>query len=360
MAPLTHASPKTGIPAVFGVVFGVFFDARRGAWQAGGVTSPSAASAGHISVLASEVVRALAPALDTVAQGVLVDATAGLGGHTAALLGGCRPRLAVLLDRDRDALALASQRLADAQCPTQFVHAPFSQIQHRLEDLGVSHVAAILADLGVSSIQLDRIDRGFSFRGDAPLDMRMDPTRGPTAAAVLAEIDARSLARLLREFGEEPDAPRIAAAIIKLRPTTTRELAEIVRDAMSGRQRRKLGLRINPATRTFQALRIHVNDEMGELDRFLNDAPELLAVGGRLAIITFHSLEDRRVKRRFRELSSPPPLPHNLPVTEAERPRARFSTVKEFARGATATPDELDANPRARSARLRVLQRDLP
>jgi len=324
------------------------------------VTSPSAASEGHISVLASEVTRALAPALDALPQSVLVDATAGLGGHTFALLQQTQPRLAVLLDRDPDALALATQRLADASCPTQLLHAPFSTISQTLAAIDVDAVAAIVADLGVSSIQLDRIERGFSFRGDAPLDMRMDPTRGRTVAEVLETIETPALAKVLSEFGDEPDARRIAAAITKIRPTTTASLAQVVADAMSARQRRKLGLRINPATRTFQALRILVNDELGELDRFLEDAPQLLTVGGRLAIITFHSLEDRRVKRRFRALSSPPTLPHNLPITEAERPRARFSLVKEFARGLTATPDELEANPRSRSARLRVLQRDLP
>ena len=324
------------------------------------MTSPSAASEGHISVLASEVTRALAPALNALPQPVLVDATAGLGGHTFALLQQTQPRLAVLLDRDPDALALATQRLADAPCPTQLLHAPFSTISATLAAIDVDAVGAIVADLGVSSIQLDRMERGFSFRGDAPLDMRMDPTRGQTVAEVLATIETPALAKVLSEFGDEPDARRIAAAITKLRPTTTAALAQLVADAMSARQRRKLGLRINPATRTFQALRILVNDELGELDRFLEDAPDLLAVGGRLAIITFHSLEDRRVKRRFRTLSSPPPLPHNLPITEAERPRARFSLVKEFARGLTATPAELDTNPRSRSARLRVLQRDLP
>jgi len=324
------------------------------------VTRASSASAAHVSVLAAEVARALAPAIVAAPEGVLVDATAGLGGHTLRLLEETRPRLAVLFDRDADALAEAQRRLADAPCPIHFVHAPFSSMTEELAKLGVESVAAIVADLGVSSIQLDRHSRGFSFRGDAPLDMRMDPSRGRTASEVLADIDARALSRVLADYGEEPDAKRIAAAIVAARPTTTKALADAVSNAMSARQRRKLGTRIHPATRTFQALRIHVNDELGELDRLLVDAPSLLMVGGRLGVISFHSLEDRRIKRRFRELSTPPALPPNLPITEAERPPALFSLASGFSRGATPTPEELDANPRSRSARLRVLQRDLP
>ena len=319
------------------------------------------ATPGHVTVLGAEVARALAPALAARPDGVFVDATAGLGGHTKALLELARPARAVLLDRDADALALAQQRLADAPCPVDFVHAPFSALAAELAALGVHTVAAIVADLGVSSLQLDRIERGFSFRGDAPLDMRMDRSRGKTAAEVLAEIEVGPLTALLRELAEEPDAKRIAAAIVAARPTTTSALADTVANAMSARQRRKLGTRIHPATRTFQALRIHVNDELGELDRFLADAPPLLAVGGRLAVITFHSLEDRRVKTRFRDLTTPPPLPPHLPIPESERPRPRFSSVPEVPRtGLLPAATELDANPRARSARLRALQRDLP
>lgn len=323
------------------------------------MTSPIAAADAHVSVLAREVARALTPALVAAPQGALVDATAGLGGHTATLLQHAQPKVAVVFDRDADALALAKQRLADAPCPIRAIHAPFSSLADELDAVGVDTVAAIIADLGVSSIQLDRIERGFSFRGDAPLDMRMDVSRGSTAADVLAEITPSALARMLSEYGEEPDARRIAEAIVRARPTTTSALTRVVTDAMSARQRRKLGVRINPATRTFQALRIHVNDELGELDRFLAVAPGRLMVGGRLAIITFHSLEDRRVKRHFRALTSPPQLPPHLPITAQEQPRPHFSLVKEFARGVTPTAEEVDANPRARSARLRVVQRDL-
>ena len=310
-----------------------------------------------MSVLAPQVVRALAPAVLAAPDGVLVDATVGLGGHAHALLSVAAPRMAVMIDRDARALALARQRLADAPCPVHFVHAPFSTIADVLAELGVDTVSAIVADLGVSSLQLDSTERGFSFRGDAPLDMRMDPSRGRTAAELLADIEPRALATVLAELGEEPDARRIAEAIVGARPTTTLALADVVAGAMTGRQRRKLGTRIHPATRTFMALRIHVNDELGELDRFLAQAPSLLMLGGRLAVISFHSLEDRRVKRCFRELTTPPRVPPHVPMTERERPRPRFVLVPEFARGVTPSPAELTHNPRARSARVRVLQR---
>lgn len=334
-----------------------FLTADVEAGRGKGVAAPRAASGAHVSVLAKEVTEALTPAL-LATEGALVDATAGLGGHTQALLQHVQPVLAVLFDRDADALALARQGLADAPCPVHFVHAPFSAMAAELAALGIARVGAVIADLGVSSIQLDRVARGFSFRGEAPLDMRMDVSHGATAAEVIAQIDPAALTRILREYGEEPDARRIADAVVRARPATTQALAQVVADAMTARQRRKLGRRIHPATRTFQALRIHVNDELGELDRFLADTPSRLMVGGRLGIISFHSLEDRRVKRRFRELSTPPHLPAGLPVTEAERPQPSYSLPAAFAKGATASAQEIDANPRARSARLRVLQRE--
>jgi len=329
----------------------------------------------HVTVLADEVCAALRPALGEWGSGapgeppeagapggprVLVDATAGLGGHTAALLATTRPTRAVLLDRDAHALARARARLAATPCPIDFVHAGFAGLAEELARLALPAVAAIVADLGVSSMQLDEPERGFSFRADGPLDMRMDPSRGATAAELLAELDAARLTRILREYGEEPEAPRIATAVVKARPTTTRGLAEVVTAATSARQRRKLAGRIHPATRTFQALRIAVNDELGQLDRFLTDAPSLLGVGGRLAVITFHSLEDRRVKRRWRALSRPPEPPAHLPLRERELPRPRFSIPAGHAGGVTPGPAELESNPRARSARLRVLERCAP
>jgi 16S rRNA (cytosine1402-N4)-methyltransferase len=314
----------------------------------------------HVPVLEREVCRALVPALasDHVgAGGVFVDATCGMAGHTRAVLACTRPRLVVGFDRDPVALSIAGDNLADLGVEIRLLDAPFSEIAERLREQGIVEVAAILADIGVSSLQLDDGARGFSWREDAPLDMRMDPRHGSGVADVIAALDVGELARILREYGDEPDARRIAQAIVKARPRTTFALAELVGTAMSAPARRKLGMRIHPATRTFQALRIHVNDELGELDRLLADAPELLGVGGRLAVISFHSLEDRRVKRRFAELSSPPPMPAHVPLRADELPLPRFRVPDGFARGVTASPTEIENNPRSRSARLRVLER---
>ncbi|MCA9717569.1 MAG: 16S rRNA (cytosine(1402)-N(4))-methyltransferase RsmH, partial [Myxococcales bacterium] len=293
---------------------------------------------------------------------VFVDATCGGAGHTLALLEDARtrPRTVVAMDRDADAIAWAEDTLrprADALgVRLVLVHAPFSSLAEVLDDLQITAVSAILADLGVSSHQLDTAARGFSFRADAPLDMRMDRSRGMSAADVLAAIEERELSRILREYGEEEDATRIARAIVAARPRTTAALADTVREAMSARQRRRLGARIHPATRTFQALRIHVNGELDELKRLLDAAPERLRGGGRLAIISFHSLEDRLVKQRFSALSRPPAVPRGLPIPESERPSAAFS-LPLGRRGQTPGDLELENNPRSRSSRLRALER---
>ena len=229
-----------------------------------------------------------------------------------------------------------------------------------LADAHVPAATAILADLGVSSHQLDTGARGFSFQADAPLDMRMDPTRGVPLSAALADLDLATLTKILRELGEEPDAARIARGILAAKPQTTRALADVVRASMSAPRLRQLGLRINPATRTFQALRIYLNHELDELDQLLRDAPERLAVGGRLGIITFHSLEDRRVKQAFARLSRAASPPHGVPILAADLPRARFAIPDDFRHGVTPDEAELAANPRSRSSRLRVLERVLP
>jgi 16S rRNA (cytosine1402-N4)-methyltransferase len=288
---------------------------------------------------------------------VLVDATCGAGGHSLALIRASHPDMVILIDRDPAALARASETLREVDCSLRFVHAPFSAIAQVLDNHGVSSVSAIVADLGVSSHQLDTPERGFSFQTEGPLDMRMDPTSGPPAAELLESLDAQALARILRDFGEEPDATRIAAAIVAARPRTTRSLATAVEAAMSARRRRQLGARIHPATRTFLALRIYVNRELEQLDAFLEDAPELLVVGGRLAIITFHSLEDRRVKRRMRLLSERSEVPPGVPLPEAQLPTPAFCIPPELRGGRTPTEEELARNPRSRSARLRVLER---
>ena len=311
----------------------------------------------HQPVLVEEVCAAVVPALSTVPEPVFVDCTAGGGGHLAAVherLGGKIRCLA--LDRDPAALAEAASRVPSCR----FVHAGFAELAAVLRATELPAPAAILADLGVSSHQLDTADRGFSFQTDAPLDMRMDPSRGPTLAEALTTLDERRLTEILRDLGEEPDAPRISRAIIKARPQTTKQLADVVRAAMSAPQLRQIGLRINPATRTFQALRIFLNQELEQLDTLLTAAPELLAVGGRLAVITFHSLEDRRVKQSFTGLTRVEQPPPGVPLPASALPRPRFAVPHALRHGQTPGEAELAANPRSRSSRLRVLERCLP
>ena len=312
----------------------------------------------HLSVLPEQVCKAIVPAIDAHPEGAVVDATCGAGGHTAAILARSRPGRVILLDRDPAALAHAQGRLADSPCPLSFRHARFSTLTQVLDELEVPCITGLIADIGVSSHQLDAGERGFSFRADAPLDMRMDPTSGQTAAELIASLDAAELAELLRRYGEEPEARRIAAAIVRARPKTTGALAVTVENAMSGRARRALGKRIHPATRTFQALRIVVNGELDELDALLEVAPARLCVGGRMAFISFHSLEDRKVKRRFAELTRPPAVPKHLPLTADELPKPSYAIPAGISRkGMQAEADELARNPRSRSARLRVIER---
>lgn len=312
----------------------------------------------HVSVLAEPLSAALAPAIDAHPEAVIVDATCGGGGHTAAMLSRCRPAKVVLLDRDPAALEHARERLSGAPCPLEFRHTSFGRLAEVLDELGIERVGVLIADLGVSSHQFDAGERGFSFRHDAPLDMRMDPTRGRTAAQWLEVLGVDELTDVLRRYGEESEARRIATAIVAARPTTTLALATVVENAMSGRARRALGKRIHPATRTFQALRMLVNAELDELDTLLALGPERLIVGGRMGVISFHSLEDRRVKQRFTELTRAPELPAQLPITAEHMPKARFAIPSGVSRkGIEADAAELEHNPRARSARLRVIER---
>jgi 16S rRNA (cytosine1402-N4)-methyltransferase len=315
----------------------------------------------HSSVLAEQLTAVIVPAISAVEDAVVVDATCGAGGHTAGILEHAAPSRVILLDRDQAALAFARTRLAGAPCPLEFRHARFSSLATVLDELGVVEVAALIADIGVSSHQFDAGERGFSFRTDAPLDMRMDPTSGETAAQLIARLDAVALANLLRRYGEEPEARRVAEAIVRAKPTTTGELASVVEESMSGHARRTLGKRIHPATRTFQALRIVVNAELEELETLLEVGPSRLAVGGRMAVISFHSLEDRMVKRRFTKLCQPPPIPRGLPMTAAEMPQPSYRIPAGVPRkGIEADAAELDRNPRSRSARLRVIERVSP
>lgn len=306
----------------------------------------------HAPVLEREVVEGLSQAI----RGrILVDCTCGGGGHAAALIAAGKPQRALVFDRDEEALAHAKPRLEALGCPVELVHAPFSELGATLRDRGIESVGGVLADLGVSSHQLDTARRGFSFRRAAPLDMRLDASQGPTAAEFLASRSEHELRDILRDYGEEPRAGRIARAIAANPPTTTLGLADLVSALIPEKVKR--ASKVHPATRTFQAIRIALNDELGELDTLLADGPELLDAHGRLGIITFHSLEDRRVKRRFASLTKPAPIPRGLPVREDEREPVHFLTPKGFSGGRCAAQDELGSNPRARSARFRVLER---
>ena len=284
----------------------------------------------HVPVLLSQVLGALEPQRG----GLFVDCTLGLGGHTRALLEAGATRV-IGLDRDRSALAVAATRLAAFGERAELVHADYRQLPAVLEARGVERVQGVLADLGVSSMQFDAEGRGFSFRRDEPLDMRMDQSTGPTAADMVNHSGEEELANAIYEFGEERYSRRISRALVASRPiTTTGELAAVVRRAVPT----KGWQRIDPATRTFQALRIWVNGELKELDRFVTDAADRLEPGARLAVITFHSLEDRIVKHTMRGLA-------------ADVPGAfRVLTKKPI----VPSDEEVAANHRARSAKLRV------
>jgi 16S rRNA (cytosine1402-N4)-methyltransferase len=314
------------------------------------------ASPSHVPVLLDRVVALLTPVLGH--QGaVLVDATLGLGGHTEAVLGRCELARVIGIDRDPEALRRAGERLASYGDRFAGVHATYDAIPEVLADLGLAHADAVLFDLGVSSMQLDLPDRGFAYREDAPLDMRMDPTTGPTAADVLNTYSHADLARILRQYGEEKFASRIAAAVVRQREsepfTSSARLVELLYDQIPAPARRTGG---HPAKRTFQALRMEVNDELGGLRRALPAAIDSLAVGGRVVVESYHSLEDRLVKQAFAAVTRVD-VPHDLPVVPADRePALRLVT-----RGAErADAEEIAHNPRAASVRLRAVERIRP
>jgi 16S rRNA (cytosine1402-N4)-methyltransferase len=311
----------------------------------------------HVPVLLDEV-RAL---LQPERGGTFVDCTVGLGGHARMVLEQGASRL-IGIDRDTDALALAGAALEPFGERVTLVHADYREIEAVLDAQGVPDVAGVLADLGVSSMQLDREGRGFSFRRDEPLDMRMDRSTGETAAELLDRVDERELADAIYQFGEERRSRQVARAIVTARQQgrieTTGRLAEIVRRAVAARGWQ----RIDPATRTFQALRIWVNRELDGLDAFIGAAASRLHVDGRLAVIAFHSLEDRVVKHTLRDLSRPPSLErasagHGPPSFEerasAGQGRAGVSIKVLTKHPIVASEAEAAANPRARSAKLR-------
>lgn len=301
----------------------------------------------HVSVLLSEAVDALAIRAD----GLYVDATFGRGGHSRAVLAQLGPQgRLIAFDRDPAAIA-AGQAVGDARLT--LVHSAFSALDDELARLGVQVVDGVLLDLGVSSPQLDDAARGMSFRFDAPLDMRMDTSRGQTVAEWLAEASVGQITEVIREYGEERFAHAIAKAIATARAggavATTGQLAALVEKAVRTREPGQ-----HPATRTFQALRIFINQELEELSRVLPACVSRLRPGGRLAVISFHSLEDRIVKRFMRDESRPPVLPRRLPVRAADLPAPRLRLVGKAARPGEA---EVATNPRARSAVLRVAER---
>ncbi len=308
------------------------------------VHEPDQTAQSHVPVLLDEVLKNLLYRK----SGIFVDATFGRGGHTRAILGALDADARVV-GFDRDPVAVAEgERLAEEDARFAIHHAKFGELERWLDE----PVDGVLMDVGVSSPQVDDPTRGFSFSVDGPLDMRMDPSAGEAAADWLNTAEVGEIADVLRRFGEEKQAGRIARAIVKARPlATTLELAEVVAAAMPQAVLR--GMKKHPATRTFQALRIRINDELGELERGLDAAFNLLKPGGRLAVISFHSLEDRIVKQKFRALSQPPPMPRRLPV------QARPEDVAgEIVCGPlSASALEVRQNPRARSAKLRVIQK---
>ena len=307
----------------------------------------------HIPVLSERVIALLAPALAEPGA-VLVDATVGLGGHAELALTSFPQVRLVGLDRDPAALRLSGERLATYAERITLVHAVYDELPDVLAELGLATVQGVLFDLGVSSMQLDEAERGFAYAQDAPLDMRMDPTTGITAADVLNSYPADELARVLRQYGEERYANRIARRIVAERQTqpfsTSARLVSLIRDCIPAPARRTGG---NPAKRTFQALRIEVNGELDALRRALPAALEALAVGGRIVVMSYQSLEDRITKQAL-AVGAHPDVPVGLPVVpDAYRPWLRLLT-----RGAeTASAEEIAANPRAASVRVRAAER---
>ena len=306
----------------------------------------------HTSVLAREVLDFLSPR----PGGVYVDGTVGGGGHAALVLDASAPDGRLFgFDRDRNALGAAGARLAPYGERVTLIHSNFSGMAAALARYGITAVDGVLLDLGVSSHQLDAAERGFSFQQDAPLDMRMDRDGGETAADLVNDLSVEELTRIIRDYGEERWAKRIATFIAKARQeapiTTTLQLADLVKGAIP---RGAWEERIHPATRTFQGLRIAVNDELESAARGVEAGVGLLRPGGRIAVISFHSLEDRIVKERFRSYSRGCICPKELPVCVCNHtPELRILTGKPV----MATAEEVAANPRARSARLRVAEK---
>jgi len=301
----------------------------------------------HATVLLNEAVDAL----QVNPEGAYVDGTFGRGGHSRLILErlGRSGRL-LALDKDPEAV-IAAKQIHDTRF--HIVHRGFAHLAEVLDELGMAKVDGILLDLGVSSPQLDSAERGFSFRFDAPLDMRMDTSQGVTAAQWLASVDEKLLGEVIHDYGEERFAKQVARSIVASRTVapilTTRQLADLVGKAVRTREPGQ-----NPATRTFQAIRIYINQELEELARVLPECVNCLTVGGRLVVISFHSLEDRIVKRFMRDMSDADRLPRQLPVRAREIPVAKLRLIGRAVKPGAA---ELNDNPRARSAVMRVAER---
>jgi 16S rRNA (cytosine1402-N4)-methyltransferase len=307
----------------------------------------------HVPVLRDRILELLAPALQK-SGAVMVDATVGMGGHSESVLEQCPGARVVGIDRDRDAVELAGERLARFGDRFTAVHAVYDELPQIMAHLGLSSVSAVLFDLGVSSLQLDEEERGFAYRHDAPLDMRMNQRTGITAAHVLNTYDQAELERILREYGEERFAKRVASAVVRERArepfTTSARLVELLRSAIPAASQRSGG---HPGKRTFQALRIEVNGELEALEAALPAAVDALAVGGRIAVLSYHSLEDRLTKQVLAagaRSGTPAGLPVELPELAAY---LRLLTRGAEEPGAA----EINANPRAASARLRAAER---
>ena len=302
----------------------------------------------HQTVLLHEAVDALV----TLPDGFYVDGTFGRGGHSRYLLQNLNRSGRVLgVDKDQEAQA-AAHELAESESRFQFFHGSFAELPQQLRGMGVDAVDGILLDLGVSSPQLDDGDRGFSFMRDGPLDMRMDTSRGETAAQWLSRADLQDIAAVLKEYGEERFARRIASAIVAARAVspieTTSQLARLVSEAHPRWEKHK-----HPATRSFQAIRIKVNRELEDLQAFLSVALDILRVGGRLVVISFHSLEDRLVKRYMRDMARGDSLPRGVPVTDSQLNRR----MRLVGRSVKASAEEVAGNVRARSAVMRIAEK---
>jgi len=305
----------------------------------------------HKSILVSEILGFL----DLQPGSVVIDATLGLGGHAEAVLQTFADTKVIGIDQDQKALENATERLKSFGSRFQAVHSNFVEISSIADELNITAVDAVIADLGVSSMQLDDAERGFSFRYDAPLDMRMDTSKGSTAAELLEELDQEEIANLIYRYGEERKSRRVARLIVERRDAgqpvrSTEELARLVERAVGRSPKDK----IHPATRTFQALRIAVNNELWILDGFIKDSIDLLKLNGTLSVITFHSLEDRIVKQAFQKLSGKCFCPPRIPkcVCGAEK-RVEILTRKPV----VPTEDEMSVNPRSRSAKLRACRK---